>query len=245
MPDLVELRHALMDRERYSGDPATVQRVVRERMQRNGSDHRGWLLVAAASAVVAVAVGVIAFAGDHHSTSSAPVAAASPTPRSAAGSPVAPPPRGGPVRGNPPTAATTGLLGCVLPNNGTANQAQTSGAAPLVTVDANPIGVTVVWWDGSNQPKPCRNRLAHGDATQAHQLAAAIRTAKPSTYTAATNCPLYDGTGVQLFFTYTAVPTETVTVALNGCRTAMAPSRAPREVSASLLHALAPLRPLR
>jgi hypothetical protein len=242
MPDLVELRHALMDRERYSGDPAAVQRVVRERMQRTGPDHRGWLLAAAASTVAAVAAGVIAFAGGH-STSPAPVAAASLTPRSAAGSPVARQPNRGPVNGNPPSAATTGPLGCVLPDNGTANQTQTSGTAPLVTVDSNPTGVTVVWWDGSSQPKPCRTRIAHGDAAQAHQLAADIRSATPSTYTADTNCPFYDGTGVQLFFTYSGVPTETVSVTLNGCRTAMAPLRAPREVSASLLHALAPLRP--
>jgi hypothetical protein len=112
-----------------------------------------------------------------------------------------------------------------------------SGLA-LVSVDADPLSVTAVWWPTMND-RACKVMSTIGGRAEAIALAADIRAA-PAVPTVPISCPMDTAGEVDLYFAFAGGRWEEVRVHPTGCRRFYDPGRAPRWATGAHLAALAP-----
>lgn len=165
--------------------------------------------------------------GDAHSSATS-ISSSGPVPRN----------RGGPVY-IPALSDSSRSKQCNLP----LNDKRKFAGAPVVTVDPRPTSVTAVWYPGRNAPaQACVPPVTRAFAELATRIAAHINSAPtypPGVY----HCPADVARGAILYFTYAhQTRLQTVTVALTGCGSFMAPGRTSRQL-ANISTDLAPLLP--
>lgn len=160
---------------------------------------------------------------------------------------------GGPVLAVAPTATPPPLVvtadpdggrSCIVHVPGDDSTGDPDGVDGPVTVDADPVGATLVWIPGLNDT-PCAAQLTAVRHASAVRLARDLRAAPevpPGTY----NCPDDDGASVVVYLRYSgAAAAQVVTVQLGGCGWVVGPGRTSlRETEAVLdeLRAAAPPR---
>jgi hypothetical protein len=113
----------------------------------------------------------------------------------------------------------------------------------VVGVRSNPTWVTIYWWPGYHDEACLSVHTAHGQDV-AHRLAADVLHA-PAYPQGARNCPLDEGSVVQLWFAGPgpAGEPDEVDIVTTGCRRVFAPGRTARILTSRLAADLARVAP--
>jgi hypothetical protein len=149
------------------------------------------------------------------------------------------PPTGQPVEGALPTAdpSVTPSEGSCIGDRPSAGQHRHG----LVGVRSDPTSVTAYWWPGYHDEACLSVHTTHGKAV-AHRLAADVLHA-PRYPKGARNCPLDEGSLVELWFGGPDGSRQRVDVVATGCRKVFAPGRTARTLTSRLAADLARVAP--